>query len=109
MKFHKTFIIIISLLVVSCTNQYNAEEAAEEYCKCMKDNGASKSEQFIYATKLCDATLIKKYHYYKIFNVDMANKFLQDKLSPITIDSTHIFINKFDQQIRAKCCRLVLL
>src|SRR5262245_57065734 len=34
--------IVISLVLGSCSNQYDAEKAGEHFCNCMKDNNATK-------------------------------------------------------------------
>lgn len=105
-----TFIIIpiASILLIGCVDQYNPEQAAQDYCDCMRRNGSP--EQYEYAFKVCEGEMVKKYHYYRIFYVDMAHHELDKKVSDITRDSTKEFISRFMHYTNEnlECCRETL-
>lgn len=88
-----SLLLILIVLFSSCTDQMDGKAAAKQYCGCMKSNNAS--EQYGYAYTLCKAELAKKYRFYRVFYIDMADKELNKKLLPATKDSTDKFIDAF--------------
>ena len=101
------FVGILVTCLVSCTPEdFNAESAAEEYCDCMKENNSPV--HYEYATAICNAELIKKNRYYRLLTIDLASEYLAKKVSSAAVDSTQKFALRFDQKLRATCCRAVL-
>lgn len=95
-------------LLISCADQYSAEKAAQDYCECMKANGSP--EQYKYAFTVCEGEMVKKYHYYKLFYVDMADEKLDKKVGQTARDSAQIFMGRFMKCINENlsCCRETL-
>ncbi len=95
-------LLVFSFLLFSCKNEYDAKYAAKEYCACMKENGAPS--QYIYASKICNARLVEKNRYYRLFAIDLGNKRLYENLSKETVDSAKRFALNFADEIHAECC-----
>jgi hypothetical protein len=92
--------------VISCTNAYDAEKAAAQYCDCMRKHRAA--DDFGRASKVCDAKIISENRYVKLWTVDMRDRELDRKFSDETRDSIKAFVSSFRQYTSTNCCRETL-
>jgi hypothetical protein len=100
-----TWTFLIVACVVSCDNEYDAERLAEQFCDCMKNNNASK--EFNKASDICFDEFIAENRYFKLWNVDMADRELDKKISDDTRDSVKLFFDRFTDYTNTHCCQEV--
>lgn len=102
-------VVLLSLILAltACeVDQFNAEKAGSEYCKCMDEN--ESPGQYVRAASICEEILIKRYRYYKVFYVDMGDPVLDDKVDNVTRDSTQRFMENFYDYLHQNCCEIGL-
>ena len=97
-----TGLVLLSIFFYSCArDQFDSQQAGNDYCKCLEE--ANVSRQPYYALKICDAELIKKYRYYRLFTIEMSLKEYQDSLSKETKDSVRKFMDGFFEYRNMHC------
>jgi hypothetical protein len=101
MKLSIVALLLALSLFSSCTDQTDGEKAASEFCDCLKNNDVQN--QYLYAMRICDAQLFKKYKYYKIFHIDMIDPELSKNLSEGAKDSTQKFMSLFMEYSQKEC------
>lgn len=105
MKFNNC-ILMLTLCLMSCSSEYDAEKAAERFCDCMKEQKAV--ERYTKAYKVCDDDLKAKNRYYRLWTVDMRYRELDSLISNDTRDSVKLFMTDFTDYTTAHCCKETL-
>jgi hypothetical protein len=105
MKNKGILILLLASLLASCDINNDVEKAAEEYCECMRENGAP--DKYPIAMRVCDARFIDKYYYYRVFMID--SRYIKDyPLPKSTLDSAMAFYSNIHSYESDNCCGITI-
>lgn len=104
MRTNVCILLIFNLLLVSCSNVYDAEGLAERYCVCMKSNNAE--HDFGKAEDACNGEILKN-RYARLWTVDMNDRELDKAIPDETRDSVSQFMNHFTSYVDDHCCKVL--
>jgi hypothetical protein len=107
MKKTSYFLSLLLLGIFSCKDASNdAAEAGKLYCECMEKYGQHDWDNYVFASRVCDAELSKKNRLYRIFNIEMGGPD-DKKITQVARDSMGIFMGQFMDYINYNCCYAV--
>jgi hypothetical protein len=97
------FAFLTAFALCSCeSDESDGLKAAKEYCKCLSDNNYKKD--YFFAVAVCEGEILKKYHYYRVFQIDMSRPHYY-QVSDEARDSAKIFIDDFFSYRNEHNCR----
>jgi hypothetical protein len=107
MKKISYFLSLLLLSVLGCKDASNdAVEAGKLYCKCMEKYGQHNWNNYLFASRVCDAELAKENRLYRISILEIDEPFPKP-YNKARGDSIVSFLSKFNDYINYNCCYAV--
>lgn len=97
------FITALTIFLSSCSTR-SPENAAKEYCSCLKENYPQTPHKQRIRAKECNQLIMNKYYYHKVFNF-YVKKSTYQTINQSTIDSAINFEMQFWHAADNYCCK----
>lgn len=102
LKIASFLVVVVTICGCNSANEFDAKNAAKDYCDCLKRNNVSKNKKE--ARMICESEQVLKNRYFRAFYIEAIYGNYLPQFPRTFTDSVANFHLEFANALRDNCC-----